>query len=149
MKLQLLLCVILLTSCQSVKSAAIIDKTMLSNKTELNGIWALNSINGEALNTKILIKKAILELDISNNRVSGNDGCNRFTGKIDKVDTLVLVFSKFIGTEMACPNMEVSSAINQALRQVQSYKIEDSQLFLYDANKKEVLNYKQDLKKRY
>ncbi|WP_452223105.1 META domain-containing protein [Lacinutrix chionoecetis] len=140
-KCQILLLAIILASCNGVK-----NNKASTDATQLNGSWTLSTINGNQFDANMLMKKPNLQLNIPENRASGNDGCNQFSGAIDTLEDNKLTFSTFAGTKMACPNMELSQQINNALSEVVTFKIEDSKLLLFNANNTEVLRYTKENK---
>lgn len=112
------------------------------NNLRLHDIWALTSIKGKAINLKKFQKHPLLEINLTENRVMGNDGCNNFTGEIKTVNSQQIGFDKLAGTRMACPNMELSSEILISLNQVQSYQLNNLQLVLYNSSGTELLRFK-------
>lgn len=119
----------------------IIEKNS-DNSLKLHDIWALISIKDAKINLKDFQKHPQLEINLTDNRVMGNDGCNNFRGEIKTVDSKHLEFDKLAGTRMACPNMKLSDEINSSLTQVKSYQINNLQLALYNSNGTELLRYK-------
>lgn len=112
------------------------------NPQLLHDIWALESIDGTAIDLDKLNKHPDLEINLTENRVSGNDGCNSLMGEITTATQDKLAFGVLAGTKMACPNMDISNQIGTHLSQVQGFKIKDLRLYLYDQAGKELLVYK-------
>ena len=75
-------------------------------------------------------------------RVSGNDGCNQFTGSY-AADGTELTFGALAGTQMACigPADEVSRKVNAALPRVRSYSASAQSLRLLTGDGDELLTY--------
>ena len=75
-------------------------------------------------------------------RVSGNDGCNTFSGSYE-ADGSKLTFGPLAGTKMACgsPADEVSRAVTTALARVRAYKQSADTLRMEDAGGETVLTY--------
>lgn len=111
-------------------------------KLRLHDIWALQAINGDNIDPGDFQKHPQLEINLTDNRVLGNDGCNQFSGAIKTVDDRQLSFSQMAGTRMDCENMELTGTINQHLAQVQSYRINNLTLLLLGADGEELLRYK-------
>jgi heat shock protein HslJ len=67
-------------------------------------------------------------------RVSGNDGCNTFSGSY-QADGSKLTFGALAGTKMACgsPADEVSRAVTAALARVRTYELSADALRMEDA----------------
>jgi heat shock protein HslJ len=75
-------------------------------------------------------------------RVSGNDGCNAFSGSYD-VDGSKLRFGPLAGTKKACagPANEVSRHVTAALERVRAYELTGETLRMKDAGGAAVLTY--------
>jgi heat shock protein HslJ len=65
----------------------------------------------------------------------GSDGCNTFGGKVN-IDGNKISFSEIMSTLKACENMQQSEVFMKNLEEIDSYKIDGGELFLY---KKDVL----------
>ncbi len=113
----------------------------LDNKFRLHDIWALEAIDEEDIdiNNENLPN---LEINLTESRVMGSDGCNRYVGKIETADRESIQFGNLSGTRKACPEMELPNSFNQAMMLVASYKVEDLKLYLYDEDKKEILRFR-------
>lgn len=78
-------------------------------------------------------RNPFIKIDLSQNEISGNTSCNRFSAKIaitkNKVD-----ISEVSSTEMACGAVEVESAFLDALQNISSYTFNDDKLQLLDEN---------------
>ena len=75
-------------------------------------------------------------------RVSGNDGCNTFSGSYE-ADGAKLTFGPLAGTRMACgsPADEVASKVTAALARVRTYEVAADTLRMNDAGGEAVLTY--------
>ena len=75
-------------------------------------------------------------------RVSGNDGCNTFSGSYE-ADGSKLTFGPLAGTKMACgsPADEVSRAVTAALARVRTYEQSAGTLRMADAGGDTLLTY--------
>lgn len=110
----------------------------------LHDIWALRAINCEDIfseTNKKPSKQPTLEIFVAEKRIGGTDGCNSIFGSIENVTATDISFSKIGGTKMACPYMEIPNTFNQKLSTVTNYKIENLHLYLYNAQKEEVLKF--------
>lgn len=114
-------------------------------KLRLYDIWALEAIDGEEMdftdNAKGLQHPSI-EFNLTEMRVMGTDGCNRFQGAIDEISGTKLQLGGLFGTEMACPDMATPRQINQALSAVAAYDIKGLKLQLLDKSGKVLLRYR-------
>ena len=137
---QALLSVIIFSSCQFTNNKGVNNEQDV--KLRLHDIWALEAVKGENINLKNYIKHPGLEINLTTNRVMGNDGCNNFSGGIKKVDSNNLSFNALAVTRMACPNMKFSNEIGKYLLAIDSYKIDNLKLSLFDIESNELLRYK-------
>ena len=119
-------------------------KVIEKNKDEkmrLNDTWALKSINNEAIDSETFQKQPILEIQLNKMKIFGNDGCNNMFGSIKSLNENNITFGALGGTKMACPNMEISSKYTSVLGKTKTYKIDDLQLYFYDADGNELLRF--------
>ena len=81
-------------------------------------------------------------IELAGGRVSGNDGCNAFSGSY-RLDGSKLTFGPLAGTQMACggPADEVSRKVTAALARVRSYEVAGDALRLEDASGATLLTY--------
>lgn len=111
-------------------------------KLRLNDIWVLKSLSGENVASAKegeRRKDASMEINLSQMRVMGNDGCNSYNGAIELVGQEALKFGVLAGTRMMCVDMALPDAFNKALSKVEKYEIKDLSLFLYDKDEKELM----------
>jgi heat shock protein HslJ len=72
----------------------------------LNAKWELESINSKPINKEDFnLKIPVLQFDLSEKRVSGNAGCNSFSGPIELLGKSIK-FGNLISTKMACQDMK-------------------------------------------
>ena len=90
----------------------ILDK-QIDGKLRLHDIWALESIKGKQLNLGDRQKRPQIDINLSKMIISGNDGCNNFTGGIDSIDSEKLIFSNIAVTRKACINMDIPNKFHQ------------------------------------
>ena len=110
----------------------------------LHDIWSLQSLNGMSLQSdRYATPKQTprLELFVAEKRLGGTDGCNNIFGSIETLTETEIRFSKLGGTKMMCPNMEVPDLFTTALSNTVSYKIEKLNLFFYNQDGEEVLQF--------
>lgn len=91
------------------------------NTDFLSGAWDVSMIRGASVDSDLGIQ---LVLDMTDNTVHGNAGCNTLNGKIttspDKPSSLG--FTNLITTRMTCPNIATEQALLQALQSVVSVR---------------------------
>ncbi|WP_222982187.1 META domain-containing protein [Flagellimonas meishanensis] len=108
----------------------------------LNGIWTVKEINGKSISSLNFQgeKSPYLELDLDTYRFSGLAGCNRIAGGF-VLENENLRFSETMATKMACPNLELETKFLSLLNSNVSYRIEKNRLYLYDGNKRSILQF--------
>jgi len=100
--------------------------------TSLDGTnWVLSTLPGKAL-----VAGSFVTLRFEDGRVSGTDGCNRYSGAYTASGGQLQFDERMATTMMACtdPLMEQANAFMAALAQVRSYRIAAGQLILLSAD---------------
>lgn len=110
----------------------------------LHNIWAAVKVDGAIVNK--MIKTPTLELNLTQNKMMGFNGCNTFSGNINKANETELSFTDIATTEMLCAKMDIPNKFSQKLLEVTSYKFVDNKLILLDKNNNEVLVFIQQKK---
>lgn len=128
---------VLITSCST--PATTVTEKQKDTTIVLHDIWALETIDGAKLEFTDQQRRPQLEINPTTKKVMGNDGCNNFMGEIKTVDNKQLVLGPLAGTKMACPDMSITNKLNQRLSNIQSYKVADLRLRLYDKSGNELL----------
>ena len=103
---------------------------------QLSGNWIITKVDSLFVDPKLFDnKQPRVSIDLYKQKLSGNDGCNSFHGKVKfKVDKLILGHTA--GTLMACPNMDISQKIMNTIGgKSLTYTIKDD-LILYNADQK-------------
>ena len=99
-----------------------------SGEYDINGLWILQSINGEQIPGDR--KAPNLEFMLYEGKLSGFGGCNRISGDVNIQEGL-LTFSNLAVTEMACPGVDFEDDFIKALREGRfEYLIRDNRLLL-------------------
>ncbi len=117
MKYIKLLSVALLTGvfvmgCSSTKNTSKVSIASLTDK------WVLTTINGTDVSEAFPDKTPTLQFDFENNKVSGNSGCNVYTGGFTyDLSKGEFQASQIAGTMMACPNANQESVYTKLLSQ--------------------------------
>ena len=109
----------------------------------LNDIWVLTDLQGHPVAATSLQKELPrLEISLTNGRVSGTTGCNRFQGSV-KADTRHVVFGPLATTRMACvgAGAELEGNFLAELNNLLTYQISDRKLTLLH-NGKAVMTFK-------
>ena len=111
----------------------------------IHDIWVLEAIEGvlipkPAENDKL--QTPVLEINVTEMKVMGSDGCNRIAGAINFLDGEKLEFGNMAVTRMMCNNMEIADNFNKTLPTVRKFKKEGLNLILLNESGKEVLRLK-------
>ena len=104
--------------------------------TRLHDIWALDRLGETAYAPVDGLEHPTLELNLTDLRAMGTDGCNRFTGAITEAGPEALHFGPLAGTRKLCrAGQDVSEGFNRALAQTTAYRLDDAgRLTLLDAD---------------
>ncbi len=79
-------------------------------------------------------------------RVSGNGGCNRFSGAFKLSGENKIEIGEIISTEMACPDSGFEGRYFKLLNEADQYKVDETSLELKASSEKATLIYKPVLK---
>jgi len=104
----------------------------------LHDIWAIIEVDGIKVNQADFKNKSpLLEINTSEEKVTGNDGCNSFNGSL-KIENGKIIIGNLASTMMACfENTSISSKIGKTLSgNSLNYTIENNQLILVKNHKK-------------
>jgi len=111
----------------------------------LHDIWVLESLENKPFQTQgnsdVLIAPSI-EINLTEMKIMGNDGCNQFFGPVTKVEDEIIEFGNLAGTMKMCINMEIPDNFNKAMAQVKKYKRDGLKLYLLDGAGNELLQFK-------
>jgi len=130
-----LIVIFLSISCSSYKS----NQTVKS-KTILNDIWVLHSIKSKIYD-KSSVKHPYLEINISEKKIYGNDGCNRIRGSIKHITNKTIEFTDIAKARMRCPNMEMTNKYLRLLQKTRYFKIQNLHLTLLDSDKNIIMSF--------
>lgn len=122
-KLSTVLSIIFLTlmSCNSTK-------TTNSTTSSLEGNWELNYITGPRIAFGGLYpnKKPSINFDLKESRVSGNNSCNSYTGKLNIDHNKISFSGPMAVTKMMCmEGMQGETTYMEALQKVDSYSVSE------------------------
>lgn len=98
----------------------------------LSGKWELETemdLPSEADETRPTFEVSLSEL-----RIFGSDGCNRYFGAITGLSESKIAFGQMGATKKMCPDMETPDRFTAALGQTTSYRVENGRLVLLDAS---------------
>ena len=93
--------------------------------------WKLIELGGRDLDAAIhMQQEAHLILHSTEHRITGNGGCNQFSGSFKLGEGNRISFSQMISTRMACPDMEVENQLMEVFESADSYSISKDTLSL-------------------
>ena len=121
---------LILMGCLSKKSSHEVNQ-------RLNDIWIAKRINGNTIIESDY--RPTLEINLKENKIYGSDGCNNYQGNITKASEITIGFSPLASTRKMCQDMTIASAYNNAIKKIESYKLEDLELTLFNAEDQELL----------
>ena len=93
----------------------------------LEGNWELNYISGPRIAFEGLYPNAkpTIRFDFGENRVSGNNSCNTYSGQL-KTDGNVISFTQPMAvTRMMCPDNQGETTYMATLEKIDSYSISE------------------------
>lgn len=95
-----------------------------------NKQWTLIEINGESAEGAGALRNPHLKLDGVRKRVTGNDGCNSYSGEFEIETGNKINFGLLASTEMFCEGDSISTIYYQALEKVDRYKVSKGMMVL-------------------
>lgn len=99
----------------------IVEYTPVTNAdTRLAGEWNIDNVNGQKVTGE---ERPMLNFDLSQSRLYGNNGCNVINANLVTAPGNKLQFSDMLSTRMYCADAPFEYIINTTLDQVRSYKI--------------------------
>ncbi len=114
-----------------------IQMTKTKQRIRINDIWAAVRIEGYPINRMVTVPR--LEVNTSEMKIYGNDGCNDYFGTLKDLTETGLAIENIGSTRKICPDMEIPERYKQALLKVRAYNFNEQILILKDDNGNEVL----------
>ncbi len=111
----------------------------------LHDLWVLEAINGET------VKKPenndqrplpAIEINVTEMKIMGSDGCNRLTGSITKLENGEIELGPVAQTKKLCLDTDIPDRFNAAFAQTKKYHRDGLQLIFSDETGKELLRFK-------
>ena len=95
--------------------------------SKLEGTWELNYITGPRITFEGLYpnKKPTINFDIKESRVSGNNSCNSFTGKLVVTGNKIDFNQPMAVTKMMCMDGQGEQVFMSTLPKITSYDVTD------------------------
>lgn len=122
-------------SCNSSKGTPTASAVTNKNETQQtleNSKWVLSTLNGADVEEKLIEGQQIyFTLDAETHRISGNAGCNTFTGRYTIEEGYRIQFSELATTEMMCLKSKTNeSQILAVFNTAQNYTLNTNVLTL-------------------
>lgn len=114
-------------------------------KFRIHDIWALEAIDGKTVekpHENDRMQQPSIEVNLTEMRIMGTDGCNNFFGPVKNIEDSDLTFGPLGATMKMCYNMEIPTKFNVAINKVSKYKIEDLKLYFFDDSGAELLRFR-------
>jgi heat shock protein HslJ len=92
----------------------------------VNKHWTPVELSGKPVKEK----KAYIVFGQNDNRVSGNSGCNDFSGTYRLPNRQQLVLSNLVSTQKMCINMDIEKQLTEVLKSADRYEINNNILIL-------------------
>ncbi|WP_179315738.1 DUF4377 domain-containing protein [Winogradskyella undariae] len=108
-------------------------------KLAIHDIWITTHINAEEIEKT---NAPSLEINTTEMRVLGTNGCNNYSGQIKNITSNTIAFSAIASTRKMCMDMAIPDRFDKAMNSISIYKKEGITLFFYNANGNEVLRFK-------
>jgi len=96
----------------------------------VNKYWKLTEVMGQAVGSPDGAKEAYITFGADNARVSGNYGCNDFSGEYELKPGGRIILKQLVATEKMCLEMETETKFKEALNVVDSYTVNGDTLIL-------------------
>ena len=101
-------------------------------RLKLHNIYALESINGEQVDVPRDLQQPSLEVNVTEGRIMGTDGCNNFNAKATIGIGGNISIGPIAGTKKMCRSMDLPQEYMTALAEVKEYALRNEKLFLSD-----------------
>ena len=105
----------------------------------LNDIWVAKKIFGKDFISNM--KQPNLEINVSQMKIHGSDGCNSFNGSITTLTSNDIAFGPLMSTRKLCRPGNISKDFNEALHASNTYKREGLFLVFYDNEANEMIRF--------
>ncbi|REE24351.1 heat shock protein HslJ [Winogradskyella pacifica] len=109
-------------------------------KLAIHDIWATTHINGKAIESTTTVPT--LEINTTEMRASGTNGCNNYTGQIKNITSDTIEFGAMASTRKMCMDMAIPDRFDKAFNSISTYKKEGLTLSFYNEAGDETLRFK-------
>ena len=114
-------------------------------KFRIHDIWALEAIDSQIVekpDENDRMQTPSIEINLTEMKIMGTDGCNNFFGPVKNIEDEDLTFGPLGSTMKMCFNMDIPNKFNTAINKVVKYKIENLKLYFFDEKESELLRFK-------
>ncbi|SFT85879.1 META domain-containing protein [Lishizhenia tianjinensis] len=118
-----------------------ISKTM-DVRLQIHDIYVITNISGYG-ELKDLSLAPTMEINVTQNRISGKDACNTYGAQIENLNATDISFGMAMATKMYCQEtMPIADAFHKVLGQVKHYQRKEGFLYLMNEERKVILTLK-------
>ncbi len=100
-----------------------------NNSNLTNKHWTLFELNGELIDTS---RDPHLILHTEENRVTGNGGCNSFSGNYWLEENSKIIFSQLLSTKKYCLDVDYENRFMNVLQETNNYSLDGDTLTFYN-----------------
>lgn len=115
-------------------------KKNMDSRYILNDIWIAQDIYGVPIGQKDELPR--MEINFAKMQVFGNNSCNEYTGKIEKLTSSEIQFGTIATTRKMCLDMNIADDFDRALNSSITYKLENLKLIFLDKVGNETISFK-------
>ena len=108
-------------------------------KLAIHDIWVTTHINGEEI---VKTNAPTLEINTTEMRVFGTNGCNNYSGQIKTITSNSIAFGVIASTRKMCFDMTIPDNFDKALNNLSNYKKEGLTLRFYNTDGDEIIRLK-------
>lgn len=105
-------------------------RKIADDKTALSGSWVLANLDGKPLNRMIVLPT--LNIDLAKMQVSGNGGCNTYSGGFKSLNSKEMRLGDMLNTMMACNNENIEAQYLKKLSTADYYTVRVDILTIYN-----------------
>lgn len=118
-------------------------RTLPDARLDLKGSWELANMDGKPINKMIVLPT--LNIDLSKMQVSGNGGCNGYSGQIENLNSKEMYLGDMLSTLKACSNENIEADYFKKLATADFYTVKFKILTIYNKFGENILSfYKKD-----
>lgn len=112
----------------------VLEKNKTKKQINLYNNWKVISMKG----IDSFEKNPTIKFDTKEKSITGFSGCNNFFGNFDS-DKQILSLGEMGMTRKMCPNMTLENTFINNLKNVSTYKIDNSKLILYNKENQKII----------